>query len=183
MSQSPLVAPLRIRAPWLHPTRWPVIGGTIVVFVAAWLPWQSQQLPLPGPPQVITGMNTWDAPGAQLMAITGVCLIFSLSRGIAGTSVEPLQWLPLVFGVAALFIALESYQALAPNSANPSQATTVAIGLGLILTVAASATVAFGGGLVTWICVRDGRRRRAALRRDAPRQPVDPLARYQRPRD
>ena len=157
-----LGADITRRQLFLSPARWFVIAGAILILVGAWLPWQTMIYPLDVIPRVVTGVSTPDAPGYQLLFFIGVLVVLALSPGVAGSDTRTVQFLPAAFGLAAMFVAAEAYQGLAPNINDVGQSSQVVLEAGLWMSLVGSALGAFGGLAISVMTFRAGRRREAA---------------------
>jgi hypothetical protein len=147
--------PLRRRRPLLHPTRWPSVAGLATISVAAFLPWKT--VTFPGfPPTQTNGLDTYDAPGAQLFVFAAAALILAALPAVASSRLRIVQVLPAILGMCTLVIGVEQYQSYAIVGMQPSpQRGEVVLEGGLWASIAGTFLIAIGGVLTSVLITRD----------------------------
>ena len=147
--------PLRLRRPLLHPSRWPVVAGFVMVAIGAFAPWQVMVDPL-GFREVINGASGGDALGIQVLLFAAATMLVCALPAVAGSRTRSVQVLPVLGAAATLILATRSYLTVAPSGIwDPSQTSQTVVEWGMWLVLAGSAMIALGGVATTAIIVRD----------------------------
>jgi hypothetical protein len=147
--------PLRRRRPLLHPSRWPIVAGLIVISVAAFLPWETVRFPSLRPSQT-NGLDNYDAPGAQLFVFAVATLVLAALPVVASSRLRVVQLLPAILGASTLIIGVEQYQAYAIVHMQPGPYRgEVVLEGGLWSSIAGSMLVGAGGMLTSVLISRD----------------------------
>jgi hypothetical protein len=149
--------PLRRRRPLFHPSRWPAIVGAVAITVGTYLPWRTTVYP-EGPPDVMTGTNTWDAPGQVLVVMAGLALVACALPQVARSRTRVVQLLPAVLGAVPAILAAEDYQQLAPQGLASAASSNVTLEPGFWVCVVGSVGVALGGVATSAVVIRDNPR-------------------------
>ena len=146
--------PLRLRRPLLHPSRWPVAVGFVLVAVGVFAPWQEIVYPL-GLRQVINGASGGDALGLQVLLFAAVTTLVCALPAVAGSRTRSVQLLPVLGAALTAIVAVRSYVAVAPREWDPSQSSDVTVQWGMWLVLAGSVLIAVGALATTSMIVRD----------------------------
>ena len=146
--------PLRLRRPLLHPSRWPVAVGFVLVAVGVFGPWQEIVYPM-GLKQVINGASGGDAPGLQILLFAALTTLVCALPAAAGSRTRTVQILPVLGAAATVIVAVRAYQAVAPRAWDPSQSSQVIVQWGMWLVLVGSGLIAVGGLTTAIVIVRD----------------------------
>jgi hypothetical protein len=147
--------PLLRRRPLLHPSRWPIVAGLAMILVAAFLPWRTVTFPGFRPTQT-NGLDTYDAPGAQLIVFAAAALVLAALPVVASSRLRIVQLLPAILGICTLIIGVEQYQSYAVVGMQASpQRGEVALEGGLWASIAGTFLIAIGGVLTSVVIGRD----------------------------
>jgi hypothetical protein len=146
--------PLRLRRPLLHPSRWPVAVGFVLVAIGVFAPWQLIVYPL-GLRQVINGASGGDALGLQVLLFAAATTVVCALPAVAGSRTRSVQLLPVLGAALTAIIAIRSYVAVAPRVGDPSQSSDVTVQWGMWLVLAGSGLIAAGALATTLVIVRD----------------------------